>query len=171
MRVVFRGRNLYLQSVAARMEVIDSPEVVMNKLSPKQIRFVAEYLANGLNATKAYKSAGYAPKNAEVCASKLLTNAKVADAIAEKTGKRLAKLEVTADYVLKAIVSTIERCQQTEQVMYRGVPVDGAYTFDAANVLKGSELLGKHLKLFTDKTEAAMDDGQMNELLDAIRRS
>lgn len=33
------------------------------------------------------------------------------------------------------------------------------------------ERIGKHLKLFTDKTETTMDDGQMNELLDAIRRS
>jgi hypothetical protein len=36
---------------------------------------------------KAYGSAGYAPKNADVCASRLLVNVKVADAIAEKTGK------------------------------------------------------------------------------------
>lgn len=33
------------------------------------------------------------------------------------------------------------------------------------------ERLGKHLKLFTEKTEQSLDDGQMNELLDAIRRS
>lgn len=28
-----------------------------------------------------------------------------------------------------------------------------AYTFDAKNVLRGYELLGKHLRLFTDKDE------------------
>lgn len=33
------------------------------------------------------------------------------------------------------------------------------------------ERVGRHLKLFTDKTDTSMDEGQMGELLDAIRRS
>ena len=133
-------------------------------MTPKQQLFVSEYLTNGLNATKAAKSAGYSSKNADVCASQLLVNPKVADAIAEKTGKRLAKLEITADYLLKTIVSTVERCQQAEQVTYQGVPVPGMYKFDAANVLKGSELLGRHLKMFTDVVE--LDDKRDFEVQD-----
>jgi hypothetical protein len=34
-----------------------------------------------------------------------------------------------------------------------------AYTFNATGVLKGAELLGKHLKLFTDKVEVTGKDG------------
>ena len=33
-------------------------------MTPKQIRFVAEFLSNGLNATKAAISAGYSKKTA-----------------------------------------------------------------------------------------------------------
>jgi phage terminase small subunit len=57
----------------------------------------------------------------------------------------------------------VERCKQARPVVDRsGKPVlvetpDGsllpAYTFEPQSVLKGAELLGKHLKLFTDKTE------------------
>jgi phage terminase small subunit len=126
-------------------------------MTPKQTLFVAEYLANGLNATKAAESAGYSAKTADTQGARLLVNVKVAAAIAAKTTKRLQKLEVTGDYVLETIVSTIERCKQAEQVMFRGQPVEGAYQFDASSVLKGAELLGKYLKLFTDKHERRVD--------------
>jgi phage terminase small subunit len=122
-------------------------------MTPKQTLFVAEYLANGLNATKAAISAGYSEKTANKTGPRMLVNAGIAAAIAKKTGKRLAKLEVTADYVLTTIVSTIERCSQSEQVMFRGVPVEGVYMFDPTNVLKGAELLGKYLKMFTERVE------------------
>jgi phage terminase small subunit len=63
----------------------------MKNLTPKQKVFIAEYLVD-LNATRAYRSAGYAAPNAKVGASKLLTNANVSAAIAEKHGERLLKL-------------------------------------------------------------------------------
>ena len=34
-----------------------------------------------------------------------------------------------------------------------------AYTFDARAVLKGAELMGRHLKMFTDKNELTGKDG------------
>jgi phage terminase small subunit len=133
-------------------------------MTRKQTLFIAEYLANGLNATRAAVSAGYSKKTARPIGAENLTKPLIAAAIAAKTGKRLAELEVTADYVLKTIVSTIERCSQAEQVIFRGVPVDGTYTFDAANVLKGAELLGKYLKMFTDRVE--VDDKRDFEVQD-----
>lgn len=75
----------------------------MEKLTPKQKLFVSEYLANGLIATKAYIAAGYAEKGAEVSASKLLRNPKVAAEIAKRQAKRLEKNEITADRVLAEI--------------------------------------------------------------------
>lgn len=119
-------------------------------LTPKQTLFVAEYLANGLNASKAYIAAGYAPKNANVSSSQLLANPSIAEAINAKTGKRLGKLEITADYVLGAIQESLEACRADS---------------DHALVFKGAELLGKHLKLFTDKVEHAGKDGKDFELV------
>ena len=63
--------------------------------------------------------------------------------------------------MLTTIRDTIERCKQAEPVTYQngdpmliGTP-DGemarAYKFDASAVLKGAELLGRHLAMFTDK--------------------
>ncbi len=66
-------------------------------------------------------------------------------------------------------METMERCKQAEPVKYQnGNPVmidtpDGelapAYKFDAAAVLKGAELLGRHLALFTDKAVVDVNHG------------
>ena len=72
------------------------------KLTKKQEVFVGEYLTD-FNATRAYVAAGYSPNNASVCASQLLRNPKVAEAIEMETGKRLEKLEITGERVLAEI--------------------------------------------------------------------
>lgn len=53
-----------------------------NDLTGKQQTFVAAYLSNGFNATRAAVEAGYAPDSAHVEGCRLLRNAKVAGAIA-----------------------------------------------------------------------------------------
>lgn len=75
------------------------------KLTPKQTAFVAEYLANGLNATSAAKSAGYSAKTAESMGSQLLRNIKIVAEIAKRTQKRCEKLELTADRVLEGLAN------------------------------------------------------------------
>lgn len=137
-------------------------------LTARQQRFVAEYLKD-LNGTQAATRAGYSAKTAEFQASRLLRNAKVQEATQRAMDKRQARTEITQDYVLATIVETIERCKQATPVKQKnGDPVlvttpDGdivpAYTFDPGAVLKGAELLGKHLKLFTDKFEHSGKDG------------
>ena len=72
-------------------------------MTPKQTRFVAEYLANGLNATRAAISAGYSEKTADTQGARLLVNVKVVQAIEAKTNRILGKLEVTADMVVQEI--------------------------------------------------------------------
>ena len=67
-----------------------------NQLTPKQKRFVAEYLVD-LNATQAYIRAGYCAKHADVAGPRLLGNVGVAKAIEEKQQKKLAKLEISAE--------------------------------------------------------------------------
>jgi phage terminase small subunit len=139
-------------------------------LTPKQQRFVEEYLID-LNATQAYMRAGY--KVSESVARRnghrLLTNADVAAEIGNKQAMRSERTEITADYVLNTIVETVERCRQAEavtdktgkQVMVEteGGELAPAYVFDSKAVLKGCELLGKHLALFTDKHEVTGADG------------
>ena len=132
-----------------------------DELTEQQQLFVREYLVD-LNATKAALRAGYSEKTAYAQGSRLLKNVKVSAAITKSFTARIEKLEINADYVLSTIVSTIERCKQVEPVLDRKgeqVVIDSpsglalAYQFEANAVLKGAELLGKYLKLFTDKTE------------------
>jgi phage terminase small subunit len=137
-------------------------------LTPKQAQFVAEYLVD-LNATQAAIRAGYSVKTANEQGSRLLTNVSVRSAIEDAKKARIERTEITADYVLTTIRDTVERCRQAVPVLDRqGKPVlvEGpggelkpAYTFEPMAVLKGSELLGKHLKMFTDKTEISGKDG------------
>ena len=138
----------------------DWEEKSLKKLTAKQDRFVSEYLID-LNATQAAIRAGYAEKGAAVEGSRLLATPKVAAAVAAAQAARAKRTEITQDYVLNTIRDTIERCKQAEPVTYQsGDPVmidtpDGeiapAYKFNAGGVLRGAELLGRHLALFHDK--------------------
>ena len=72
--------------------------------------------------------------------------------------EREKRTQITQDYVLRTIHETVERCRQARPVFdQNGDPVlirtptgdkAAAYTFDAKSVLRGCELLGKHLGLF-----------------------
>lgn len=132
------------------------------KLTVRQQRFVEEYLID-LNGKQAAIRAGYSKKTAEQGAAQLLSNIKVAAAIDKAKAERSEKTQITQEYVLEGIRETLERCRQVEPVIDRnGVPVmcetaEGdvvpAYTFNAAGVYKGAELLGKHLGMFVEKQE------------------
>lgn len=71
-------------------------------LTPKQERFVAEYLID-LNATQAAIRAGYSEKTATEQGSRLLTNVKVQEAIAKGQNKTAAKLEITKERIVEEL--------------------------------------------------------------------
>ncbi len=128
------------------------------KLTQKQLRFVAEYLVD-LNATQAAIRAGYSSKRADAMGYENLRKPEIAAAIQAGMTERARRTEITQDYVLSTIKATIERCAQAMPVLDRDGAETGEYKFDAGAVLKGAELLGKHLKMFTDKTELSGKDG------------
>ena len=132
------------------------------KLTPKQRLFIQEYLID-LNATQACIRAGYSKKTAGRMGNENVNKPVIQEKIQEAMDERAERIEVDADYVLSTIVDTVERCKQAKQVRQKnGEPVlvetpDGklapAFAFDSSAVLKGCELLGRHLKLFTEKHE------------------
>lgn len=65
-------------------------------LTPKQARFVAEYLVD-LNATQAAIRAGYSAKTAQEQSSRLLSNVIIAKAVAANQAKIAKKVEVTVE--------------------------------------------------------------------------
>jgi phage terminase small subunit len=72
---------------------------VIGHASPKQKRFVEEYLVD-LNGKQAAIRAGYSPKTAEVQASRLLRYAKVQAALESAMRARSKRTEITADRVV-----------------------------------------------------------------------
>lgn len=134
----------------------------MAGLTAKQELFVQEYLID-LNATQAAIRAGYSEKTAGQQGFELLKKPEIQSGINAAQQARAERTQINADYVLRTIHETVERCKQAAPVLDKqGKPVlvengDGelvaAYTFEPQAVLKGAELLGKHLKMFTDKVE------------------
>ena len=137
-------------------------------MTPKQQRFVSEYLID-LNATQAAIRAGYSEKTAYSIGQENLKKPEVAKAVIAAQAERFERTEITQDYVLTTIRDTMERCKQAEPVVYQnGDPVligtpsgdlAPAYKFDANAVLKGAELLGRHLAMFTDKAVVDVNHG------------
>ncbi len=79
----------------------------MAKLTDKQQRFVKEYLVD-LNATQAAIRAGYSKKTADQQASRLLTNVKVAEAVAKGAALIAERTELTQDRVVRGLLKEAE---------------------------------------------------------------
>ena len=109
------------------------------KLTHKQQRFIEEYLVD-LNATQAAIRAGYSKRRAAEIGYENLRKPQIQAAINKAMEEQSQRTQITADYVLKTIDDEMRRCVADPE-------------HSAADVYKGAELLGRHLKLFTDKTE------------------
>jgi len=151
-----------------------------DKLTPKQALFVQAYLVD-LNATQAAIKAGYSKKTAEVIGYQNLQIPLVAQAIQKAMDKRAAKFEITADKVLQEIAKlafsnlqdfynddgTLKEIKELPREVAACLLSNKINLTEAAAIQeiklhdkKGSlELLGKHLKLFTDKTELSGEGG------------
>jgi len=109
-------------------------------LTPKQSAFVGEYLKD-LNGRQAAIRAGYSAKNAERIAHELLKETPhVAAAVQKAMDERSNETKINANTVLKNIERIAGKAEDVAD-------------FGAA--LKANELLGKHLKLFTDKLDVS----------------
>lgn len=74
-----------------------------SKLTPKQQRFIEEYLKD-LNATQAAIRAGYSERTARTIGHDLLTKPYISNAIEEAKLKRSKRTQIDADYVLSRLV-------------------------------------------------------------------
>lgn len=75
----------------------------MANLTPKQQRFVDEYLID-LNATQAAIRAGYSEKTAAVIGAENLIKPNIQEAIQAAQAKRAERTQIDAEYVLRRLV-------------------------------------------------------------------
>lgn len=129
-------------------------------MTTKQRLFVEAYLADP-NATQAAIKAGYSQKTAASQGERLLRNVEIRAAVE----KRVAEAAMSADEVLQELAD-IARADWREFLEIRrdkdGDVIDA--TFRLTDKLKALELVGKHHKLFTDKTELTGKDGNPIEV-------
>ena len=108
-------------------------------LTPKQQRFVAEYLLD-LNAAAAARRCGYSARAARQQGDRLLSKADIQAAIAEAQAERAERVELTQDEVVRSLQRI-------------GRKAEAVADFPVA--LRALELLGRHLGMFPSKVDMA----------------
>jgi phage terminase small subunit len=108
------------------------------KLSPKQERFVAEYLID-CNATDAAKRAGYSERSAKQIGHELLLRPAIKAAVDAAQARRAEKAGITQEWVLDNLRSVATRCMV------------GGNDFNPTGANRALELLGKHLGMFIER--------------------
>ncbi len=167
-------------------------------LTTKHARFVREYLVD-LNATAAYRRAGYGAKDADSAGPRLLGNVGIAAAIAAGAARQLAEKELSASRVLeelrrlafadlrsffdaagnlKPIASwTPEQGSQVAsfEIVKKNLvagdgQIDTVHKFKGWDKVRSLEMLAKHFKLLVERVEVTGGDDRVARLVAARKR-
>ena len=157
-------------------------EINLKPLTPKQQRFVEEYLID-LNGTQAAIRAGYATDSADVEGSRLLGNANVRARIDVALAERSKRTGVNAEIVIQELArialvnpinvidpetgeikaGSIDDLAAIASVKVKITPTKNGDIVERevrmADKIKALELLGKHLGTFIDRKEITGKDG------------
>lgn len=141
---------------------LKSKKPAKKKLTIKQKKFTAEVIKTG-NATQAAIKAGYSKKTASEMGYENLNKPQIKAEIQSAA----AKLGIDAEYVLKNFKDIADFNKEKIVVARVKKDVDGEFQEivneemrDAAAAIKSTEMLGKHLSLFTEKLELTGKDGK-----------
>lgn len=155
----------------------------MKPLVPRQATFVREYLTD-LNATQAAIRAGYSARTAEAAASRLLRNVNVKEHVDDAKRKRYQRIEVKQDEVLRELLRIMNTdisaaFDETGKLLpLKKIPEDLRRAISSIEIndsgdsvkklklhdkLRALELLGKHLKLFTEKHQVEHSFTEMTD--------
>lgn len=124
-------------------------------LTPKQERFVAEYLID-LNATQAAIRAGYSAKSAYSQAHDLLKKPEIAEALSAARAKVAAKTELTQETVIAGLLKEANR--------------EGENSTHGARVAAFG-WLGKTMGMFVDRAEVAVSGSLADDIAEARKRA
>ena len=130
-------------------------------LTKRRQLFVHEYVADPkAGQARAAIRAGFSPKRAKETARELMADPQIKAAIERKITSKFESVEVDQKLVVTGLLRTIERCVDA-----------GSGAWQTAGVLKAYELLGRHLKMFTEKVEIDLSDRIMEALTAGRKRA
>jgi len=168
-------------------------------MTPRQARFVAEYLID-LNATAACLRAGYSPRGAAQAAERLLRNVEVAAEVAKKTQRQLAKADLSAARTLEEmrrlafsnvrslfddrgnlrpiqdLTEEEAACIASIEVIIKNAQAGDGHT-DTVHRIKvwdkprTLEMLGKHFALLVERVKLDADEALIEALLRGRKRA
>lgn len=112
---------------------------VKNELTEQQKLFCKEYVKD-FNATQAATRAGYSENTAHAQGCRLLKHVKAAEYIEELKEKRMDRLDIDADWVLRELIALYGQCTDNN---------------DRLNARGTMQLIGKHVSVgaFEDKSK------------------
>lgn len=168
-------------------------------MTPKQERFVAEYLVD-LNATQAAIRAGFSEKSATAIGAEYLRKPHIAAAVAAKKSVQLANVELTATRVLeemrrlafsdvgvlfddKGNLRPVHTLSPEDRSAIAGLEViiknaeagdgktDKVHKLKLWDKTRALEMLGRHFKLLTDTINVTADDLLIDKLLAGRKRA
>lgn len=141
------------------------------KLTPKQMRFVDEYMVD-FNATQAAIRAGYKAKTAHVIGAENLRKPKIAEEIARRQKDLQRRTEVSQDRVVKELariafadasvvcVTDFDNLTDDQRAAIQGIrPTNFGWEIKLCDKIKALELLGRHIGMFNDKLSLSGADG------------
>ena len=162
----------------------------MEKLTPKQARFVEEYLVD-LNATQAAIRAGYSESTARAIGHENLTKPDIQEAIAEARGTEITADRVLEEYAKIAFfdprklfmadggIKPVEQWDDDVAAVIGALDVveigDNGEMIGRVKKLKlidkkgALDSIGRHLGMFVDRTELSGRDGEAIVISDAER--
>jgi phage terminase small subunit len=121
------------------------------KLSKRQEQFCHEYLVD-LNATKSAVRSGYTETTAKANCGRMLADPKVKARIDELKAGRIERVQIEADDVIERLLRIANKSED-----------EG----DWHATIRATELLGRHLAMFTDKSKIQIENpfaaGQSDE--------
>lgn len=155
----------------------------MRKLTPKQQRFVEEYLID-LNATQAAVRAGYSAKTAGSIGEQLLKKLEIQETLSERMKARAVRTEVTQDRVIAELAKiafgdardvmqwgpngvklldsttlTDDQAALVAEVSERVSEAGVSFKLKTHDKIAALKLLGEHLGMFKKVTELTGKNG------------
>ncbi len=147
------------------------------KSRQRQLLFAAEYVKD-LNVARAAKAVGVAPGTT----NRWMLDEFVITAIADEMKKRAERMQLDQNWVIEHLIELVERCMQKTPVIkwdyetksmgpVRDDAGNAIWNFDSKGAAKGLELLGRHVRMFTDKFELGESGDPIEKITKARERA